>query len=92
MVAREDYTCREGASDGTAIWAPSVLFVHESHTNQQLNTHHTDGVLKGQDLPSSLVLVGFGQDTVLRVRNNAAAAGQMWDVGVVLLFVFLQFS
>ena len=66
--------------------------MHGSHNNQQCNTHHADGVLKGQDLPSSLVLVGFGHDTALGVWNIAAAAGQAWDVGVVLVFVFLQFS
>ena len=69
-----------------------VLFVHEPHNNQQLNTHHADGVLEGQDLPSSLVLVRFSHGNALGVRNNAAAAGRAWDVGVVLVFVFLQFS
>ena len=62
--------------------------MHESHNNQQFNTHYADGVLEGQDLPSSLVLVDFGHGTALGVRNNAAAAGQAWDIGVVLVFVF----
>ena len=70
----------------------SVIFVHKSHNTQQFNTHHIDGVLEGQDLPSFFVIVGFGHDTALGVRNNAAAAGRAWDVGVVLVFVFLQFS
>ena len=70
----------------------SVIFVHESHNNQQCNTHHVDGILEGQDLSSSHMLVGFGHDTALGVRNNSVAAGRAWDISVVLVFVFLQFS
>ena len=76
----------------TAMRSGRVIFVHESHNNQQFNTRHADGVLEGQDLPSFLVLVGSGRDTALGVWNNAAAAGRAWDVGVVLMFVFLHFS
>ena len=70
----------------------NVIFMHKLHNNQQLNTHHTDGVLEGQDFPSSLPLVSFSHDNALGVRNNAATAGRVCDDGVVLVFVFLQFS
>ena len=69
-----------------------VVLVHKSCNNQQLNTHHANGVLEGQDLPSSLVLVRFSHGNALGVRSNATAARRAWDVGVVLVFVFLQFS
>ena len=67
----------------------NVVVVHTPYNNQQFNTHHADDVLEGDDLPSSLVIVCFCNGNALGARNNAAAAGRTWDVGVVLVFRFL---
>ena len=45
-----------------------------------------------QGLSSSPLLVMVDHGDALGALNNATAAGWAWDVGVVLVFVFLQFS